>query len=71
MGTLKGIIPVIPTPFTDDGKYVDYGNFEDIGRHGRERWSSMGFVFLAAGAEFYKLTNGREKRTFSESASSE
>ena len=30
MGKLKGVIPVIPTPFTDDGKYVDYGNFEDI-----------------------------------------
>lgn len=63
MGTLKGIIPVIPTPFTDDGKYVDYGNFEDIVDMAI-RDGAHGICLFAAGAEFYKLTMDERKELF-------
>lgn len=63
MGLLRGIIPVIPTPFTDNGQYVDYENFEKLidmavqdGAHA--------LCLFAAGAEFYKLTMEERKELF-------
>lgn len=63
MGKLKGVIPVIPTPFTDDGKYVDYGNFEDIVDIAI-RDGAHAICLFAAGAEFYKLTMDERKELF-------
>lgn len=63
MGIVKGIIPVIPTPFSDDGKSVDYRSFEKLiemaisdGAHA--------LCLFAAGAEFYKLAEEERKELF-------
>lgn len=63
MGNLKGVIPVIPTPFTDDGRYVDYGNFEELVEMA-VRDGAHALCLFAAGAEFYKLTMEERKELF-------
>jgi dihydrodipicolinate synthase/N-acetylneuraminate lyase len=30
MSILKGVIPVIPTPFTEDGTYIEYDSFAKL-----------------------------------------
>lgn len=63
MGSLKGIIPVVPTPFTDDGRYVDYGNFEELVDMA-VRDGAHALCLFAAGAEFYKLSVEERKELF-------
>lgn len=63
MGSLRGIIPALPTPFTDDGRYVDYGNFEKLVEMA-VRDGAHALCLFAAGAEFYKLTLEERKELF-------
>lgn len=63
MGILRGIIPVIPTPFTDNGQHVDYENFEEL-VHMAIQDGAHALCLFAAGAEFYKLTMEERKELF-------
>ena len=63
MGLLRGIIPVIPTPFTENGQYVDYENFEKL-VHMAIQDGAHALCLFAAGAEFYKLTMEERKELF-------
>lgn len=60
MGIIKGIIPVLPTPFTDNGKFVDFGSVENLVEMAI-RDGAHALCLFAAGAEFYKLSP-EEKR---------
>lgn len=55
MSVIRGIIPVIPTPFTDDGRKTDLSGLKklvDMAVHD----GAHALCLFAAGAEFYKLT---------------
>lgn len=54
MGILKGIIPVLPTPFTNDGTGVDFDTFERITEMAIQD-GAHALCLFAGGAEFYKL----------------
>lgn len=60
MPLLKGIIPVIPTPFSENGEKADIEVFQKLVEHGIEEGANALCLF-AAGAEFYKLTNEEKK----------
>lgn len=55
MPLLNGVIPVIPTPFSEDGFSVDYKSFEKLVELAVDEGAN-GLGLLAGGAEFYKLT---------------
>lgn len=63
MGILKGVIPVLPTPFTDNGKYVDFGSVENLVDMAI-REGAHALCLFAAGAEFYKLTWEEKKELY-------
>lgn len=56
----KGIIPVIPTPFSDDGERVLYDQFAKVVDLAiREGANSI--MLFGAGGEFYKLTEAEKQ----------
>lgn len=63
MGILKGVIPVLPTPFTDNGKYVDFGSVENLVEMAI-RDGAHALCLFAAGAEFYKLSQEEKKELY-------
>lgn len=60
MPLLKGIIPVIPTPFSENGEKADIEVFQRLVEHGIDEGANALCLF-AAGAEFYKLTKEERK----------
>jgi 4-hydroxy-tetrahydrodipicolinate synthase len=57
---IKGIIPVVPTPFSDDGSTILYDRFRAIVELVIQEGADAIMLF-GAGGEFYKL-NGEERR---------
>jgi len=60
MSILKGVIPVIPTPFIEDGSRVDYDGFARLVELAIEDGANA-IALFGAGGEFYKLS-GEEKK---------
>lgn len=57
--TLKGVIPVIPTPFSENGQDILYDKFSDIIQMTLHEGASAVMLF-GAGGEFYKLTDSEK-----------
>lgn len=66
MRTIKGIMPVLPTPFTDEGEKIDISAFKQLVQVAAQD-GAHALCLFAAGAEFYKLSQD-ERYTLFEAA---
>lgn len=60
MSMLKGVIPVIPTPFSEDGACVRYDSFAGLIELAIEEGADA-IALFGAGGEFYKLSRTERK----------
>lgn len=63
MGSLKGILPVLPTPFDKDGERIDYDSFQKLVDTAIADGAD-GLCLFAGGAEFYKLSEQEKCELF-------